>query len=968
MPPLDADNPSDVYKNGAASRLEDQPSTPPQQICFGLYEVNLQKCELRKRGLKLKVPHQSFQILAMLLERPGQAVSREELRQALWPSDVFVNFEGSLNSAVQRLRSALQDTSQKPRYIETLPKLGYRFIATVEAVTPSSTGEAENPAIVASPEVPVEATSHELAEGTPRVSRKARAWLWAAALFIAISFLASYVAYRRSHVPRRAVENAQSSPVMPPPVLPRRSVAIIGFANVSGEPRNRWLSTALTEMLATELTAGDQLRTIAQENISRAKRELSLTDEDSYAHDTLAKIRKDVGCDYVVTGSYAPVGKSAGGKLRFDARLQDAITGDTVANISVIGPRSDPSDLATRAGRQLRAKLGAGTLTEAQLAEAKVALPTDPEAAKIYSEGLARLQLYDNVAAKKLFEQVNQLQPDYAPAYSALATAWFSLGYDAQAQLAARRAMDLAHTLPPAARMQTEARYYEMSSQWPLAIEIYARLWQTYPDDLDYGLSLARAQHVMGSNVEAAATIAGLRRLPPPAHDDPRIDLFESGIAGELADYQRELSFAKSAAEKAGAIGARIQLARAKLMQGYAESSMAEFGNAMESFVGAQTIFAEYGNLADAAAALMNQGIVLSEQGDTPGGKHKFEQAFLLFQKTGDQASLAAAIVNIAESYEDEGNLPKAERLTRQSLDIFSKLNRKRHQDLATIELAGLLARQGKLREARQLLEPLVEHLRTTGDKALLADSLATLGDVSETQGDLPAALRMYQDAGTLFKGSGAKTEYANNRLSVGKAFLWEADFANAQRTISEALSLDHDLGAKTQAAFSQVGLAELALAQGGPVDFDALRSAVSELRVQKMTDEQLEAEIVSARALLQLGNTSEAARELREVATLSAKTYDPTIRFDAAIVTAEFLTAQHHLKEASRTAQSAFRSAVGMDCVRCQLEARLELGQIDIHAGNAERGRNQLLQLANDAASRGFNLIAKQAKLQAQT
>src|SRR5580658_11326179 len=111
-------------------------STLAPRLSFGLYEVDLHAHELRKAGLRLKIPHQSFQILAMLLERPGEVVSREDLRRKLWPSDVFVNFEASLNSAVQRLRGALQDTSLEPRYIETLPKVGYRFIATVETVIP----------------------------------------------------------------------------------------------------------------------------------------------------------------------------------------------------------------------------------------------------------------------------------------------------------------------------------------------------------------------------------------------------------------------------------------------------------------------------------------------------------------------------------------------------------------------------------------------------------------------------------------------------------------------------------------------------------------------------------------------------------------------------------------------------------------------------------------------------------------
>src|SRR5215468_4183468 len=98
-------------------------------IPFGPFEADLASQELRKQGVRLRLPRQSFQILKMLLERPGEVVTREELRAKLWPADTFVDFDHGLNAAVKRLRDALGDTAENPRYIETLPRRGYRFIA-----------------------------------------------------------------------------------------------------------------------------------------------------------------------------------------------------------------------------------------------------------------------------------------------------------------------------------------------------------------------------------------------------------------------------------------------------------------------------------------------------------------------------------------------------------------------------------------------------------------------------------------------------------------------------------------------------------------------------------------------------------------------------------------------------------------------------------------------------------------------
>src|SRR5271170_7445017 len=99
---------------------------------FGPYEVDLRAGEVYKHGIRLKLQDQPFQVLAVLLEHPGDLVTREELRQKLWPSDAFVDFDTGLNSAIKKLRDALSDSAEDPRYIETLPRRGYRFIARVE--------------------------------------------------------------------------------------------------------------------------------------------------------------------------------------------------------------------------------------------------------------------------------------------------------------------------------------------------------------------------------------------------------------------------------------------------------------------------------------------------------------------------------------------------------------------------------------------------------------------------------------------------------------------------------------------------------------------------------------------------------------------------------------------------------------------------------------------------------------------
>jgi len=963
MSPVEPGNsePKRLNKSGSGANG----SKVPPRACFGLYEVDLHAHELRKAGLRLKIPYQSFQILAMLLERPGEVVSREDLRHKLWPGDVFVNFEASLNSAVQRLRSALQDTSLEPRYIETLPRVGYRFIASVESPMPAS----EIPVLDDAPQSAAGPDSAELPSVDTEPSqfstvppRKGRNWpYWVAAALLLVLFVA-YVGrrYSRRNQPAPGAQ-AQPSPVIPS-TLTRRSVAVMGFTNASGNARDVWLSTAFTEMLATELAAGDHLRTVAAEDVARAKLELSLSNEDSYAGRTLAKIHRDLGCDYVVAGSYLAIGKAGGGRVRLDARVQDAVTGDTVASFAVVGSQSDLFDLASRAGEQLRAKLGVGTLTSTEAEEVKLALPSNPEAARLYADGLAKLRVYDDVVAGDLLERVIRLQPEYSPAYSALATAWSDLGYDAKATSSARKAMDLAGSLPHQARLQTEARYHEMNGDWTQAIEVYSRLQRSYPDNLDYGLNLAAAQDALGNSTEAAATLAALRESPSPQRDDPRIDITEARIAGNLGDYKRAETLANSAARKAEITGAGLLLARAKLIDGYASFFLGNLSGAVDADAVAQRMFAQAGDVDSSAHASMNIGGVLATQGDLTGAKHSIEQALNVFRKEGDQAHLAAALSNLGEMYEIEGDLPKAENRVREAVAIFTKLNRMNDRDVVTYTLAELLQRQGKFREAKGMLELLLEHFRSEGNKSVLGTAMQTLGSIAETQGDMATALRMYQDAVALLKETGVKTDYTAAERSLAKAFLREGNFVSAKQALSEALSFDRETGAKTDTALDQVALAELSLAQAGPVEMGTLRSAIDEFRLQKITDGEIEAEIVFARENIQQGKTIEAANILRQTSLLSAKSYDPTVRFDVALATAHVRAAQHYFEDAMRAIRPALEKAVLVGCVRCQLEARLELGEIEVQAGNAEPGRTQLRELADEARIRGFRLIAERA------
>src|ERR1051326_814010 len=308
---------------------------------FGVYEADLAAGELRKHGTRVKIQEQPFQILLVLLEHPGDLITRDVLRERLWANDTFVDFDSSLNTALTKLRTALCDSADNPRFIQTVPRQGYRFIAPVSSRMLEAMSPETEAAATALTQIPVPRAD----ERSREVHNFSKAYALAAFTFIVF---AGALYYFQS----RSTRNFAISPISA-----RRSVAVLAFKNLAADSSHAWLSTAFSDWLSAELAAGEQLRTIPEENVARMKVELALPEADSLSKDTLQRIRQNLGTDLVVTGSYATLGKS-GNEVRVDVHLQDAATGEIIGTISQVGTEDQLLDLISRTGERLRAYAG----------------------------------------------------------------------------------------------------------------------------------------------------------------------------------------------------------------------------------------------------------------------------------------------------------------------------------------------------------------------------------------------------------------------------------------------------------------------------------------------------------------------------------------------------------------------------------------------------------------------------------
>ncbi len=328
---------------------------------------------------------------------------------------------------------------------------------------------------------------------------------------------------------------------------PRRSLAVLGFKNLTGRRDIDWLSTALSEMLSTELAAGERLRIVPGENVARAKVGLSLVEFDSYNEDTLTRLKKNLGTDLVVLGSYVDLGAQSGNQLRVDVRLQDTARGETLVAMSQTGTESNLFQLVTNVGAQLREKLSVGDVPASEVEGVRASLPSNAETMRLYAEGLKSLRAFDFLAARDLLSKVVLAQPDYAPGHSALSLAYSALGYDQKATQEGKRAYELSAGFSREDRLAIEGHYRETTREWEQAIRIYQSLWRSFPDNIEYGLRLAAAQTFAGEGKDALKTVSALRRLRSSSRGDPRIHLAQASAFNSLGEFEQALRSAQSA-------------------------------------------------------------------------------------------------------------------------------------------------------------------------------------------------------------------------------------------------------------------------------------------------------------------------------------------------------------------------------------------------------------------------------------
>lgn len=361
------------------------PSTQAARILrFDNFELDVRAGELRKHGLRLRLQGQPLQVLAALLKRAGDVVTREELRAQIWTTDTFVDFDHSLHNAIARLREALGDSAESPRYIETLPRRGYRFIAPVDAgdlPAPSGASDSAPPAALAGP---------------LRLT-KSRAVLLTTVFAVLVISVAFWLA-------RRGAAPASAAPRL-------NSIAVLPLDNLSGDPSEEFFADGMTDQLITDLAKVGSLRVISRTSVMRYKG----------TKKALPEIARELDVAAIVEGSVIRSGQ----RVRVTAQLIQAPTDQHLWAETYNRDLGDilklQGEVADAIAGQVRAQL-----TPTQQALIRRAHAVNPDAYDAYLKG--RLYLVNEftkpdslMKAQSYFEDSIRKDPNFALAYAGLA-------------------------------------------------------------------------------------------------------------------------------------------------------------------------------------------------------------------------------------------------------------------------------------------------------------------------------------------------------------------------------------------------------------------------------------------------------------------------------------------------------------------------------------------------------------------
>jgi eukaryotic-like serine/threonine-protein kinase len=481
---------------------------PSRVFRFGVFQANLAARELRKHGVRVRLPGQPFSILSMLLESPGEIVTRAEMRQRLWASDTFVDFEHSLNSAIKKLRAALGDSPENSRYIETVPRAGYRFIAPVETASTTSPFAGSATAGV------------DLLGARKGNASGAKRRLWNIIPPVTMTAMALATgSYLYSH--------------RTPKLTEKDTVVLADFANHTGD---QVFDDTLKTALSVSLRQSPFLNVLSDDNVAATLKLMARPGTAAVTPEVARELCLRAGSKAYVAGSIA----SLGSEYVLGLRAVACQSGDTLAQEQVTATGKEKLLGALgEAASKLRSELGESIATiqkfNVPLAEATT---SSLEALKAYSLGLRK---QDAAAALGSLQRAIQLDPDFATGYYAIGNQYETRGEIGRASEYFAKAFQLRNRASEYEKLRISAEYYSsVTGELDKAAESYREIIDSYPRSSDAWGGLIWHYMALGQFKKAEEAGRAALRLSPDS-PVPYINLSGALVSLERSEEAQQI-------------------------------------------------------------------------------------------------------------------------------------------------------------------------------------------------------------------------------------------------------------------------------------------------------------------------------------------------------------------------------------------------------------------------------------------
>lgn len=796
-------------------------------------------------------------------------------------------------------------------------------------------------------------TSIGIGRSVPSQAPRPRAWA-AAAIGVVAVVLASWWWLGGQ------AEDASDAglPFSADPVALRQSLAVFEFDLGDLGDEAAWISPALAELIAAELSAGGDLRVVAGESVVLAAAELGIGGIESFDDLDLATLRSRLGVDAIVLGDLKT---DAGGTgVRLDVEVLTTSPPRRAATFSHRGAVDEISALATSTAEQLRSALNVRAPSDDDLDQARRTLPDRPAPLRSYARGLAATRAYDFESARTFFEASLADDGEAPMVRLALAQTMASLGFSAGAVDNSSSAVAGSEVLAETSRLAIAGAHHELAARYEEAAASYRLLVGLEPDDVEHWLKLIGALIESDQFEDANAAVARASNLPEPASSDVRLIIAGAHAAEASSEYNATLEQGRAIVERARAQGSELFTAWGHFYEGTGLDRVGQPRAGARAIESAIQIFEKVGSKPGAAAAHSRMATIAFEAGDFSAARDQFVQVAGIQREIGDRRGLASTLNNIAATHSNEGDLREQRPLLSEALEIAHQIGAMSQEGLLTMNLARLAFRQGEVAQARVTARAALDLCRSVDYPYGEYFTLQLLGELELAAGNPDAASGRLQAALSLAREKGDRWAVSMILTTSGDVVWATGDLDQAQTRHLEALEIREQIGSVVEAAESRVALALIA-ADLGAADsgLEDVTSAIELFATKGFIHRETAARTARTSLLLELGDVARASAEAATNEALLDDVQYYAVGQEARTHLARVQAARGDEASATATLDGVIDSARQRGFVILELEARLYRALIE---PDADRARKALTDVAAAAADKNLRRLEARA------